>query len=333
MAKFNGQFNGSWMPLESDGSISGGTGTPGPQGPAGPQGPKGEDGVSPVISVQNIVGGHTVVITDVSGTKTFDVMNGQDGMTGPQGPKGDEGPAGERGAQGDPGLTGPEGPAGKDGEPGAQGPKGDDGFSPTVSISEIDNGHRVTITDKEGPHDFDVMNGESTTNTIIIGDTLIDSNGVIDVKTPVQGIMSQSDFDALPKEQQDNGTWIIPVVDGNGYLPSNDIYSEEEILIGTWIDGKPLYRKVILSETTDVTNTANVIKNVSELNIETVVSLRGLFVDSATLSQLPIGSMIGNSFVSVYYQTAKKNIVERHQNESYNNAELRIIIEYTKTTD
>lgn len=127
MAKFNGQFNGSWTPLESDGSISGGTGVPGPQGPAGPQGPKGEDGISPVVSVQNIVGGHTVVITDVSGTKTFDVMNGQDGMTGPQGPKGDEGPAGEKGAQGDPGLTGPEGPAGKDGEPGEQGPKGDPG--------------------------------------------------------------------------------------------------------------------------------------------------------------------------------------------------------------
>lgn len=34
-----------------------------------------------------------------------------------------------------------------------------DGFSPTVSTSEIEGGHRVTITDKSGTHIVDVMNG------------------------------------------------------------------------------------------------------------------------------------------------------------------------------
>lgn len=37
--------------------------------------------------------------------------------------------------------------------------KGDDGFSPTVSISTIDGGHRVTITDATGTNTFDVMDG------------------------------------------------------------------------------------------------------------------------------------------------------------------------------
>lgn len=36
---------------------------------------------------------------------------------------------------------------------------GDDGFSPEVEIEQITNGHRVTITDAEGPESFDVMNG------------------------------------------------------------------------------------------------------------------------------------------------------------------------------
>lgn len=35
-----------------------------------------------------------------------------------------------------------------------------EGFSPTVSVETITGGHRVTITDGEGPHVFDVMDGE-----------------------------------------------------------------------------------------------------------------------------------------------------------------------------
>lgn len=42
-----------------------------------------------------------------------------------------------------------------------RGPAGPDGFSPTVSVSEITGGHRVTITDAAGDHSFDVMDGES----------------------------------------------------------------------------------------------------------------------------------------------------------------------------
>ena len=43
---------------------------------------------------------------------------------------------------------------------GDKGDPGDDGFSPTVAISEITGGHRVTVTDAEGDHPFDVMDGE-----------------------------------------------------------------------------------------------------------------------------------------------------------------------------
>jgi len=46
------------------------------------------------------------------------------------------------------------------GEPGKDGEDGEDGFSPTVSVSDITGGHRVSITDKTGTQDFDVMNGE-----------------------------------------------------------------------------------------------------------------------------------------------------------------------------
>ena len=45
-------------------------------------GQDGEDGVSPTVSVATITGGHRVTITDVNGSKSFDVMDGEDGATG-----------------------------------------------------------------------------------------------------------------------------------------------------------------------------------------------------------------------------------------------------------
>ena len=40
-----------------------------------------------------------------------------------------------------------------------RGPHGDPGISPEIDVVEIDGGHRVTITDANGTHTFDVMNG------------------------------------------------------------------------------------------------------------------------------------------------------------------------------
>ena len=38
--------------------------------------------------------------------------------------------------------------------------KGQDGVSPTISVEDIDGGHRVTIQDKDGIKSFEVLNGD-----------------------------------------------------------------------------------------------------------------------------------------------------------------------------
>ena len=90
----------------------------------------GKDGISPTVAVNSISGGYRLSITDVSGTKIVDVLNGKDGqqgiqgergLTGEQGPKGETGATGQQGEKGD---TGPQGPQGIQGEPGAQGEQG-----------------------------------------------------------------------------------------------------------------------------------------------------------------------------------------------------------------
>lgn len=42
------------------------------------KGPQGDDGTSPTVSVADITGGHRVTITDANGTRSFDVMDGDD---------------------------------------------------------------------------------------------------------------------------------------------------------------------------------------------------------------------------------------------------------------
>ena len=143
--------NGNWWIGEQDTGVraEGREGPAGPQGERGAQGPQGPQGEP-----------------------------GRDGATGSQGPQGEQGPAGETGAQGpagpqgiqgpkgDTGATGPQGPIGqdgapgKDGTPGADGQPGTPGFSPIVSVADIDGGHRVTITDAEGEKSFDVLDGK-----------------------------------------------------------------------------------------------------------------------------------------------------------------------------
>lgn len=110
-------------------------GSTGPEGPAGQDGTDGADGYSPTVTITDITGGHRATVTDSEGDHVFDVMDGQEG---------------------------PQGPAGQDGQDGAPGADGADGFSPTVTVEAITGGHKVTITDADGDHEFDVMDGEDS---------------------------------------------------------------------------------------------------------------------------------------------------------------------------
>ena len=94
-------------------------GKDGKDGKDGLNGLNGRNGFSPIISIEEIDGGHRVIITDKNGEKSFNVMDGI----------------------------------------GGGGESGNDGFSPTITVEEIDGGHRLTITDANGTKTIDVLNG------------------------------------------------------------------------------------------------------------------------------------------------------------------------------
>ena len=60
-------------------------GEKGADGINGTNGTDGTDGVSPTVSITETTNGHTVAITDVNGTQSFNVLNGKDGKDGASG--------------------------------------------------------------------------------------------------------------------------------------------------------------------------------------------------------------------------------------------------------
>lgn len=65
-------------------------------------------------------------------------------------------------------------PKGDKGDQGNPGVDGSDGYSPTLVVSTITGGHRITITDKNGTSTVDIMDGEK-------GDTGATGNGIASV--------------------------------------------------------------------------------------------------------------------------------------------------------
>ena len=113
---------------------------------------------------------------------------GEQGVPGPQGEpgaQGEPGPKGETGATGHQGEPGPKGETGEQGPPGQTGPAGAPGISPTVTVTDIEGGHRITITDADGAHSFDVMNGEDGQGAVqdvqVAGVSVLDAQGVANV--------------------------------------------------------------------------------------------------------------------------------------------------------
>ncbi|HEU3334548.1 TPA: G5 domain-containing protein [Streptococcus pneumoniae] len=79
------------------------------------------------------------------GAKGEKGAQGERGLTGAQGAKGEKGDQGERG------LTGAQGAKGEKGDKGEQGPKGEDGKTPTVKVTDGQDGtHTITINDGKG---------------------------------------------------------------------------------------------------------------------------------------------------------------------------------------
>lgn len=124
-------------------------------------------------------------------------------------------------------------PAGPQGERGIQGENGTNGVSPDVTITEIEGGHTITITDADGTQSFNVLNGADGNSTFtnkavldsITSEKVADwdeavttkttleahTNSIVSSKTGVHGIRYYND---VLQVQNEVGEWVYIETDG-----------------------------------------------------------------------------------------------------------------------
>lgn len=96
---------------------------------------------------------------------------------------------------------------------GDPGKDGDDGISPVVDVVEIEGGHRVTITDKNGKQVFDVMNGKSVSVVDNLGSS--DPNAALSARMgSVLKAKIEDDVSALSEHLQPQINQRVKTVNG-----------------------------------------------------------------------------------------------------------------------
>lgn len=272
--------------------VCGGGGGPGIQGPPGPQGEPGPQGPEGPPGPQGDPG-----------------PAGEAGPAGPQGEPGPAGPQGDPGAQGPEGPAGPEGPqgpAGEQGPPGPAGPQGPPGEAGGGSTYIPGDGVEITETE-DGPE--------------------------IGLTTPVQGVVTQAEFDALPQEQRNKGLYVISdggEGGGGSGASGGEVYSTEETRIGTWIDGKPLYRRVF-QVTCPPAGTYQVVIPASDIPNIRIKRMDGYLYSNSNSAGGPINFAYSRAYIATWNYAG--DIYMETNNADYANSPAEIIFEYTKTTD
>ena len=200
------------------------------------------------------------------GNKTGEDLDLQ-GEQGPQGPQGIQGP------QGEPGAQGPQGPKGDNGEPFAIYEEYASIAAMEADAANVPKGKFVIITSTvEDPDNAKLyVKGDSTFNFVT------DMSGAQGIQGPagpqgIQGVQGEQGAQGIQGEQGPQGIQGVQgpqgigitgaTIDSNRHLileRSGDasdldagqlvedihVYSTQEHVVATWIDGKPVYERVI----------------------------------------------------------------------------------------
>lgn len=115
-------------------------------------------------------------------------------------------------------------------------------------------------------------------------------------------------------------------------IGSDTDYSTDEKIVGTWIDGKPIYQKTFIST---LQNTAGeTIIDMSSLNIDDIVSFIGIHASSEYWGIIPVVNTVNNVAYSAfpYYIRATGSFRIFNNIQSYFGRDVLFTIQYTKTT-
>lgn len=111
---------------------------------------------------------------------------------------------------------------------------------------------------------------------------------------------------------------------------AKDIYSTEEVKTNkVWIDGKPIYRKVMTGTFSTSTSTQSVAHNI--LSLGDVITLRGIYTNANNNQVGSIPMYYSNDLITTL--RIDSSYIHLSHTTSLHSSPYKIILEYTKTTD
>ena len=108
-------------------------------------------------------------------------------------------------------------------------------------------------------------------------------------------------------------------------LKKFNTYSTDEKLIGFWIDGKPLYRKIITGK---LTGSVDSYYSLSGINYDIITNIKVLVNTSAYVVDLSTYSNSGQNGVLI--EKSQNRLRISNNNYAFYNSPVIIILEYTK---
>ena len=108
-------------------------------------------------------------------------------------------------------------------------------------------------------------------------------------------------------------------------------YSTEETIVGTWIDGKPIYRKVFTDPNNSWSAHDNIIGNIT--NFKEPTSIKAIAFNDMGLSGWVENNEAGESRCYAYIKSNGEVHFYRNDVRDGTSYPKKVIIEYTKTTD
>lgn len=112
------------------------------------------------------------------------------------------------------------------------------------------------------------------------------------------------------------------------YINKLNAYSTEEQVIGTWINGEPIYRLVVEYTLGDAIDTYKDVVTIP--NIKKMINAYGWFTNVNVQFRFP--TAYDNEDVMIYLDQTNHRIREQHNYTYANNKPAYIVLEYTKTT-
>jgi len=126
-----------------------------------------------------------------------------------------------------------------------------------------------------------------------------------------------------------NGNWDAMTPSGGS---SMDFSTTSEVEVGVWIDNRPIYRQIF-------TFSGYTGSNVTEHTMGSISNLREVLPMSTMVFRDESIYYVPNYTVQAYTNSngvkidGSGNVIFRNQHENFNNALVRAVIYYTKTTD